>query len=446
MRTDCIIPSAGLSSLKRQKILGRFDAGAISSDGGVMLLREIDRQVVLLDRASALIPDPRDPELIEHDQRTLLAQRVLAIACGWEDLNDHQQLREDQVYQLATDRGIDPQSPLASPPTLCRLENRISAKTCMAINKLFAELYIESHKDAPPAQIILDFDATDDPVHGHQEGRFFHGYYDHYCYLPLYVFAGTQLLWAQLRPSGIDESRHAWAILAILVKRLRESWPQVKIVLRGDSGFCRWKMLRWCDNHGVDYIVGLAKNSRLLEAAGALSQTAKAQFEQTAEPQRIIGEVDYAAGTWRRWKQGQRRVIARIEHNDKGENPRFILTSLQGDPRMLYQQTYCQRGEMENRIKEQQMGLFADRTSCSRFTANCFRLLLSSLAYVLMETLRRTHLAGTELEKAQVPTLRLKLLKIGVLVQTSVRRIVLHFSSAFPLQKLVTSILIPSTA
>lgn len=447
MPTDCNNPILRFTPLARREVLARFDAGAISSDGGVILLREVDRRINLLDRVDQLIADPRNPFLVEHEQRTMLAQRVLGIACGWEDLNDHTTLRKDLLFQLASDRkargknkaqgDVDPDRPLASPSTLCRLENRVDRNACVGISKLLVELFIESHK-TPPRELILDFDATDDPVHGHQEGRFFHGYYDHYCYLPLYVFAGEQLLCAYLRPSNIDESKHAWAILALLVKRLRQVWPGVKIIFRGDSGFCRWKMLRWCDRHGVDYIIGLAKNSRLIAMSKPLMDQARQLFEQSGQKQRLFGELSYAAGTWDR----QRRVIARIEHGEKGENPRYIVVSdgLVGAASELYEKMYCARGEMENRIKEQQLGLFADRTSCHDFIANQFRLLLSSLAYVLMETLRRTVLCGTELARAQAGTIRLKLLKIGALVQRSVRRIVIHLSESFPLCELVKSL------
>lgn len=437
MPTDCNKPIIQFTPLARRQVLAEFDAGAISSDGGVLLLREVDRRINLLDRVDQIIPDPRDPLHIEHDQRTLIAQRVLAIACGWEDLNDHATLRNDLVLQLATDRkasgsrgDVDPDRPLASASTLCRLENRIDRQTCVRINQLLVELFIESH-ETPPTEIILDFDATDDPVHGKQEGRFFHGYYDEYCFLPLYVFAGGQLLCAYLRPANIDGARHAWAILALITKRLREAWPGVKIIFRGDSGFCRWKMLRWCDRHGVDYIVGLAKNPVLTKLSGTLMISAENAFKETGQKQRLFGELTYAAARWDK----QRRVIARIEHTDKGENPRFITTSLAGEGQQLYEQTYCGRGEVENRIKEQQLGLFADRTSCHDFVANQFRLLLSSLAYVLIETLRRTCLAGTELAQAQASTIRLKLLKIGALVQRSVRRIVIHLSESFPMRE-----------
>jgi len=282
----------------------------------------------------------------------------------------------------------------------------------------------------------LDFDATDDPVHGKQEGRFFHGYYDEYCFLPLYVFAGEQLLCAYLRPANIDGAKHAWAILALLTRRLRQAWPGVKIIFRGDSGFCRWKMLRWCDRHGVDYVVGLAKNSVLTRLSETLMLSAENAFKETGQKQRLFGEFTYAAGTWDK----QRRVIARIEHSEKGENPRFITTTLAGEGQQLYEQVYCARGEVENRIKEQQLGLFADRTSCHDFVANQFRLLLSSLAYVLIETLRRTCLASTELAQAQVSTIRLKLLKIGALVQRSVRRIVIHLSESFPMREVFESL------
>jgi len=444
VRTDCNKPIVQFTPLARRQVLAEFDAGSISSDGGVLLLREVDRRINLLDRVDQLIPDPRDPLHIEHDQRTLLAQRVLAIACGWEDLNDHATLRNDLVLQLATNRkaigsrgDVDPDRPLASASTLCRLENRIDRQTCVRINQLLVEMFIESHK-TPPTEIILDFDATDDPVHGKQEGRFFHGYYDEYCFLPLYVFAGEQLLCAYLRPANIDGAKHAWAILALITKRLRQAWPGVKIIFRGDSGFCRWKMLRWCDRHGVDYIVGLAKNPVLTKLSETLMLSAENAFKETGQKQRLFGEFTYAAGTWDK----QRRVIARIEHTEKGENPRFITTTLAGDGQQLYEQTYCARGEVENRIKEQQLGLFADRTSCHDFVANQFRLLLSSLAYVLIETLRRTCLASTELAQAQVSTIRLKLLKIGALVQRSVRRIVIHLSESFPMREVFQTLAI----
>jgi hypothetical protein len=396
-----------------------------------LLLREADRRLGLTAALNAAIPDPRNPFFIVHEQLTMLRQRIYAIALGNEDLNDHQGLRDDLLMQLATERGIKDDLPLASPPTLCRLENRITRPTLVEIAKVLVESFIASHA-SPPKELILDFDATNDPIHGNQAGRFFHGYYDEYCFLPLYVFCGPRLLVAHLRPSNIDASQHAWAILSLLVKRFRQAWPQVKIVLRGDSGFCRWKMLRWCDRHGVDYIVGIAKNARLLKLAEPLMQLAAAQFEQHKQKQRLFGECRYAAGTW----DAERRVIIKAEHSEQGENPRFVVSSLEGDAAKLYDEVYCARGEMENRIKEQQLGLFADRTSCHDFEANQFRVMLSAAAYVLMEFIRREALAGTELESAQVSTIRLKLLKIGAQVVQSVRRVVLRLAEGYPLKEL----------
>jgi len=279
---------------------------------------------------------------------------------------------------------------------------------------------------------MLDFDATDDPIHGLQEGRFFHGYYDHYCFLPLYVFCGDQLLVSYLRPSNIDGAKHAWAILALLTKRLRQEWPEVKIIFRGDSGFCRHRMLGWCERHDVKYIVGIARNKRLENVIEPAMQLVEQLLELTGEKQREFFRFHYAAGTWKQ----SRQVIAKLEVTDKGRNPRFIITNLEGDKQVLYDDLYCARGDMENRIKEQQMGLFADRTSAHYWWANQFRLLLSSLAYVLMEGIRRLGLKGTELARAQVGTIRLKLLKIGAVILRNTRRIRFLLSTAYPYQDL----------
>jgi hypothetical protein len=280
--------------------------------------------------------------------------------------------------------------------------------------------------------LILDFDATDDAVHGRQEGRFFHGYYDRYCFLPLYVFCGDQLLCAYLRQSRIDGAKHAWAILALLVKRLRAEWPKVKITFRADSGFCRWKMLSWCERHGVDYIVGIAWNPRLNKAAAFWIGSAERCFKATREKQRLFAHFPYAAGKWNR----KRRVILKAEHSQRGSNPRYVVTNLKGDAQRLYDRVYCARGDMENRIKEQQLDLFADRTSCHKWWANQFRLLLSSLAYTLLETIRRLALKGTELARAYVGTIRLKLLKIGAIVIRNTRRVRILLSDAHPHQAL----------
>lgn len=436
MPTDCNSPSVAFTPLHRRQVLAQFDGGSITSDAGVLLLREVAARSRLFERMAGCLPDPRDPAMIEHDQQTMLAQRVLGIACGWEDLVDHHGLRVDPLMQIASERPVDDQRPLASPATLCRLENRVDRSACVELAKLLVEQFIESFDGAPPDELILDFDATDDPIHGEQEGRFFHGYYDSYCYLPLYVFCGERLLVSYLRPSNIDAAGHSRAILKLLVTRLRQAWPAVKIIFRGDSGFCRWRLMRWCDRHDVGYIIGLARNKVLEKMAEPFMQEARQQYEQTLQKQRIFTAFDYAAGTWDR----PRRVIHKAEHNSQGDNPRFIVTSLAGEACALYDDLYCARGEMENRIKEQQLGLFAGRTSCHAFAANQFRLLLSSFAYSLIETLRRVALAGTELACAQATTIRTRLLKIGAVVKRSVRRIVLRLSSAYPLKDLFVQI------
>lgn len=427
--TECTTTPIEFSRLKRKKIQADFHGGTLTSDAGAVLLREVDRGLGLIDALNACIPDPRHPDLIVHPQRTLLAQRIFGIGLGYEDLNDHHTLRQDPVFQTITERGIDEEQPLASPPTLCRWENRIHRSSLVQMAEVFVEQFIASHKP-PPNELILDFDATDDPVHGNQVGRFFHGYYDHYCFLPLYVFCGEQLLVSYLRPSKIDAAKHSRAILKLLVTRFRQVWPEVKIIFRGDSGFCRWRLMRWCDRHQVGYILGLAKNSVLTAKAQGWMEQAQRQFQSTQQKQRVFAELTYAAGTWDR----PRRVVVKAEHVSQGANTRFIVTNLPGDPQELYDDLYCQRGDMENRIKEQQLYLFADRTSCHDFVANQFRLLLSSAAYVLMETLRRVGLQKTELAAAQVSTIRLKLLKIGARVRLSARRIVFHLASGYPFQ------------
>lgn len=430
MPTDCNPRSITFTPSNRRQVLAQFDGGKITSDAGALLLREVAVKAKLFQRMAQAIPDPRDPERIEHEQQTMLAQRVLGIACGWEDLNDHHGLRIDPLMQVATERDVDEDRPLASPATLCRLENRISHKSCVALSKLLVELFIESFAQ-PPEELVLDFDATDDPIHGDQEGRFFHGYYDNYCYLPLYVFCGEKLLVSYLRPSNIDAARHSRGILKLLVDCLRRAWPQVKIIFRGDSGFCRWKLMRWCDRREVDYVIGLARNKRLETIADPLMRRAQQQYEQSGQEQRLFDEFHYAAESWDR----QRRVIHKAEHNSHGDNPRFVVSSLSDPPQQVYDRIYCARGEVENRIKEQQLGLFAGRTSCHHFVANQFRLLLSGFAYALIQRLRGV-LKGTELAKAQVGTIRSKLLKIGAVVITSVRRIVLQMSGAYPLKDL----------
>jgi hypothetical protein len=427
--TDCNRESLTFSSLGPKSVIADFLGGRLTSDAGAILLREIGQSTGLFDAINEAIPDPRHPVFITHDQRSMIAQRVVAIALGYEDLNDHQTLRADPALQLAAGRVPDEELTLASPPTLCRLENRIERKTLIRIAEVLVDRFVASHP-RPPEHLILDFDATDDTVHGHQEGRFFHGYYDNYCYLPLYVFCGDELLAAYLRPSKIDASKHSRALLKLLVRRLRQAWPDVKITIRADSGFCRWRLMRWCDSNGVGYVLGLARNQVLERLAADWIERAERQFKKTGQPQRIFGSFAYKAASWDR----PRRVIVKAERTAQGPNPRFIVVNVPGDPQELYEDVYCQRGDMENRIKEQQLDLFADRTSCHRFLANQFRLLLSSAAYVLVQTLRRTALRGTDLEKAQVGTIRLKLLTVAARVVVTARRVVFHLATSYPFQ------------
>jgi len=434
--TDCNTRPLLFSNLKNKKIQADFNGGSLTSDAGAVLLREVDNRIGLIDAINRYIPDPRHPFFIVHDQKTMLAQRIFGIALGYEDLNDHQSLRQDPLFQIISERGIKDDMPLASPPTLCRLENRIDRKTLTEIAKVFVERFIASYTQTPD-ELILDFDPTDDPIHGNQEKRFFHGYYDHYCFLPLYIFCGDQLLAAYLRPADIDGAKHSRAILKLLVQRIRQAWPNVRIIFRGDSGFCRWRLMRWCDKHDVGYIIGLARNAVLTRLAEQFTSISKTQFEQMQQKQRVFGDFLYAADTWDK----QRRVIVKAEHLQQGENTRFVVTNLAGQSQQLYDDVYCQRGDMENRIKEQQLGLFADRTSCHDFVANQFRVLLSAAAYILMDTLRREGLADTELANAQVCTIRLKLLKIGARITCSVRRIVLHLAGGYPYKELFACIL-----
>jgi hypothetical protein len=425
--TNCTQELFHFPSFDRRKIEASFSGGDVSSDGGVLLLRQADRRLGLVAALDRVLADPRHPLYIVHDQVDLLRQRIYGLALGYEDLNDHATLRRDLAWQTALERDEE----LASSPTLCRLENRVNRQAAFAFHQVLVEKFIASFKEAP-TELILDFDATDDRVHGNQEGRAFHGYYGDWCFLPLYVFCGEQLLVSYLRPSNIDAARHSGAILKLLAQRLRQSWPQVKIIFRGDSGFCRWKMLRWCEKNNVNYLVGLAKNARLTAMLQPLLEQAEAEHEQTRQKARLFTDLDYAAETW----DVPRRVIAKAEHTAQGSNPRFVVTNLEGEAQVLYDEVYCARGEMENRIKEQQLGLFADRTSCRRWWANQFRLLLSSCAYVLVEAIRRLGLHGTELARAQVATIRLKLFKIGTVILRNTRRIRLLFSSAYPHQDL----------
>ncbi len=407
-------------SVKNRKIQTEFSGGDITSDGGVMLLRSADEKLNLLRDVNKELPDARDPKLIKYSQLSLLRQRIFGICLGYDDLNDHKTLRNDPALQSAVNR-VDP---LASQSTLCRLENRTDRQAALKIHEIIIKKFITSFNQ-PPDKLILDFDATDDRVHGHQEGRAFHGYYDHHCFLPLYVFCGEKLLVSYLRPGNSDGFQHAWAILSLLVKRLRKQWSKVKIIVRGNSGFCRKEMLSWCEKNDVDYIVGIPQNKRLNKMIQSDVNEAKEEYEKTQQKIRKFKNLQYAAGSW----NCERRIIVKIKHLEKGSNPRFIVTNLEGTASDLYDDVYCARGEMENRIKEQQLDLFADRTSCHSWWANQFRLLLSSLAYILLEQIR-VNLVGTELAWAQAGTIRLKLLKIGAVILRNSRRIRFLLSSA----------------
>ncbi len=424
---NCTQAAFDFPPLKRRRIEANFEGGDITGDGGVLLLRQVDQRLGLSAAVARALDDPRRQASCMHDGVSLLRQRLYALALGYEDLNDHQSLRADVALQTAVDRD----TVLASSATLCRWENRADREAVWKLHEVLVDQFMASFKRVPK-KLVLDFDATDDVVHGKQDGRFFHGYYDDYCFLPLYVFCRDQLLVSYLRPSKIDGAKHAWAILSLLVKRFRQVWPKVRIIFRGDSGFCRWRMLAWCERHGIGYIVGIAQNKRLNACTAQLQRDAEDCFAELGSTVRWFTEIRYAARTW----DHPRRVIAKIEHTDKGSNPRYVVTNLEGDAQALYEHVYCARGDMENRIKEQQLDLFADRTSCHRWWPNQFRLLLSSLAYTLLESIRRLALQGTELAHAYVGTLRLKLLKIGAVILRNTRRVRFLLSSAYPYQKL----------
>jgi hypothetical protein len=439
-------------ALGPREVRACFDGGDISADGGALLLRQVEQATGILRRFAACFTDHRDPELIEHPLGHLIAQRIYALALGYEDLNDHDDLRHDpllatvvgkldpkgQSRRRASDRG----KALAGKSTLNRIvltpigadrTDRYKKVTCSTkrVDDLFVELFLQSHP-RPPESIVLDVDATDDPTHGHQLGRFFHGYYKGYCYLPLYIFCGDQLLCAKLRPSDIDASAGALKHLQRIIAAIRRAWPHVKVLIRGDSGFCREPIMAWCEAHGVDYLFGLAQNKRLLELITGPSGQARQEFERTGNPARAFAEFGYR--TLRSWSR-LRRVIAKAEHLPKGANPRFVVTSLPAErrePRALYEEDYCARGDMENRIKEQQLHLFADRTSCRTMRANQIRLFFASVAYVLLEALRRLGLSGTEMAGAQCQTIRVKLLKIGALVRVTVRKVWVSLASGCP--------------
>ena len=437
--TECIQSSFGFGRCGQREVVARFDGGTISSDGGALLLKQVNERLRLLPRLAGCFLDGRDARKVEHSVEEMLSQRIYGLALGYEDVQDHEQLRHDPMFHILARDG-ELAEPLAGKSTLNRLElgqgrpDRYKKITFWkeSLDELLVGLFIEAHPQ-PPTKIVLDLDTTDVAIHGQQEGRFFHGYYDQYCYLPLYVFCGDHVLCARLRTADRDASAGCLTELERIVKQIRQSWPTVKIVLRGDSGFNRGAILDWCEARRVDYILGMARNKRLRKIIGGELQQARQQWENTGRPARVFTEFEYR--THKTWTRA-RRVVAKAEHINGKENPRFVVTSLSPEEwpaQQLYEELYCARGDMEYRIKEQ-FSLFADRVSAATMRGNQFRLYLSVMAYVLVSALRRTGLAGTELAEAQVSTIRTKLLKIGAQVRVTARKIWIALASSYPWQ------------
>ena len=443
--TECNQSGFGFEGCGRREIVARFDGGTISSDGGAFLLRQTDRRLNLLARLAGCFLDGRNPDLVEHSGLEMLSQRVYGLAVGYEDINDHEQLRRDPVFGILAGRQ-ELDAPLAGKSTLNRMELGTGANERYkkitfwkeAMDELLVKVFLESHSTAPE-EIVVDVDTTDLPLHGHQEGRFFHGYYDEYCYLPLYIFCGEHVLCARLREANHDAAFGCLAEIQRIVAQIRAAWPEVKIVLRGDSGFCRNELMSWCENKGVDFVFGLARNQRLRKIIGAEMYEATQLWNRTGKPARVFAEFDYQTRkTKNRGWDRKRRVVAKAEHIDGKENPRFVITSLSSESwagKALYEELYCARGNMENRIKEQ-FSLFADRVSTETMRANQMRLYLSTMAYVLVSGLRRLGLQATELAQAQVSTIRAKLLKIGAQIRVTVRKVWVSMASSYPWQGL----------
>lgn len=445
MTTECTAETLQFQAVARRTVQARFDGGSLTSDGGAVLLREVDRATGLLAQFAACFRDHREPTRLTHPVSALVRQRVYGVALGYEDLNDHERLRHDPLFAVLAE-AADLTAPLAGKSTLNRLE--LSAATVDdaerykkiavdhdAVDRMLVDVFLQAHA-VPPTEIVLDLDATDDPVHGAQEGRFFHGYYGHYCYLPLYIFAGEHLLCARLRSANIDASAGALEEVDRLVAQIRAVWPAVRITLRADSGFCRDTLMTWAEAHGIDYVFGLARNARLTALIPAELAAAAAECATTGQPARVFAERTYQ--THDSWSRA-RRVVAKAEQLTGGvdgkSNPRFVVTSLAVaavDARTLYEDVYCARGEMENRIKEQQLMLFADRTSAATMRANQLRLYFSSVAYLLLHALRRLALVGTALAHAQCQTIRLTLLKIGARIRITVRHVWLALATGCP--------------
>jgi DDE family transposase len=452
MPTECTQRTFRFHHQSGREVVARFDGGCITSDGGGLLLREVERRTGILQQFAGCFTDHRDPEQVEHTVRDLVSQRVYGLTLGYEDLNDHDELRRDPLLAtlvgkadpLGRDRvrARDVGAALAGKSTLNRLEltKRDAGPASRykkivldgaAVDRVLVEVFLQAHA-RPPRQIVLDLDATDDPLHGRQEGRFFHGYYGCYCYLPLYIFCGEHLLCARLRPSDIDASAGALEEVQRIVEQVWARWPRVRIILRADSGFAREAIMAWCEESGVDYVFGLAKNARLTRVIGKELHQVQLECERTGQPARAFQEITYK--TRKSWSRA-RRVVGKAEHLPDKSNPRFVVTSLSSeewDARALYEDLYCARGDMENRIKEQQLYLFADRTSTATMRANQIRLYLSSVAYLLLHALRRLGLKGTTMARAQCHTIRLKLLKIGAQVRVTVRKVWLSLASGSP--------------
>jgi hypothetical protein len=445
MQTDCTPDAFDFAPVERRKVVAGFDGGSITSDAGVLLVGAVDRAIGLVDRLARCFGDGRRAELIEHEVATLIGQRIFGLALGYEDLIDHDVLRHDPVMAVLAGKLAARRkdcAPVAGKSTLNRLELSSGSATRYhkishdggAIERLFVALFIEAHRRSPK-QIVLDLDATDDPLHGHQEGRFFHGYYDGYCYLPLYVFCGRHLLAAKLRRANIDASAGAVEETARIVAQIRRHWPKVRILLRADSGFAREELMAWCEANKVDYLFGLARNKRLVAKIAAELEQVAGESRRSGRPARRF--KDFMWTTHDSWSR-RRRVIGKAEHTAGEANPRFVVTSLKAREcraRRLYEKIYCARGDMENRIKECQGDLFADRTSTATMRANQLRLWFASMAYVLLCALRRIALKHTQFAKAACGTIRLKLLKIGALVRVSVRRIKIAMASGCPWQR-----------
>ncbi|MEK6706076.1 MAG: IS1380 family transposase [Bdellovibrionota bacterium] len=455
--TDCKIDSIEFQAHNHKQVVAQFNGGNITSDAGSILLRQTDQRIGLLKRFAACFSDDRNPELIEHTVLDLVSQRTYGICCGYEDLNDHDDLRHDRLLALLvgkadvegndrrreSDQGIA----LAGKSTLNRLElipqvsgeyhryHRISYDP-LKVDALMANLFLESF-ETPPEKIVLDLDTTDDPLHGNQEGRFFNGYYDCYCYTPLYVFCGEHLLLSRIQTANVDGAANAVVEIKQIIEKIRQKWPEVKIVVRGDSGFCREELMTWCEANDVFFLLGMGKNERLLKKAKRQISKSKRRYYGNKQPTRRFATFMYR--TQKSWSCS-RQVVCKAEHLEKGANPRFVVTNLKGDdfvtPQFLYEKIYCARGDMENRIKEQQMDMFADRTSTAVMRSNQLRMYFSAMAYILMQSLRRIGLQGTDFAKAQCGTLRVKLMKIGAQIKITARRILLSLASACPYAKI----------